>query len=441
MKLDFKQKVDPAEIVRIKFIKPNHKRDLSPTRTQSTTKRTALVPTLPSEELHRSLYREVPSASLFTIVKPPGVAEQGVTFPIEPENSNRGLVNPANDTQDFPDLPDFPDLSDFPDLPDLPVPLTEAYAKFCDSDAEESMIRVKAEEVFCEMAISREEAEAVERATRLQNDSSDWKNQRRGRITASSFHDILVKKDSTAPDKLIGRLLEYNQNTDLGNIPAINWGRVNEANARQDYKERKQATHTNFTCTMSGLIINPSYPHLGASPDGLIDCSCCGEGLLEIKCPYSVRSDHPKDVIGKPGFFMKTGGLSRTHRYYTQVQGQLAISNRNYCDFVVWTPKGLILERIYHNPNFWEKLVLKLTSFFIESLLPEIMTHNLKNKLLEESRDEELDKTFCYCKGKDEGRMIGCSNVSCKIEWFHYKCVGIKRAPKGDWFCKDCTKH
>ena len=82
------------------------------------------------------------------------------------------------------------------------------------------------------------------------------------------------------------------------------------------------------------------------------------------------------------------------------------------------------------------RLLLKLTTFFVEALLPEVMTQRLKNKA---SEDEEPDKTFCYCQGKDEGRMIGCSNDSCKIEWFHYKCVGIKRAPKGDWYCKDCT--
>ena len=31
--------------------------------------------------------------------------------------------------------------------------------------------------------------------------------------------------------------------------------------------------------------INDDYPHLGASPNGTIDCDCCGKGLSEIKCP------------------------------------------------------------------------------------------------------------------------------------------------------------
>ena len=36
-------------------------------------------------------------------------------------------------------------------------------------------------------------------------------------------------------------------------------------------------------------MINPQYPHLGASPDGVTMCDCCGMGVLELKCPYSAR--------------------------------------------------------------------------------------------------------------------------------------------------------
>ena len=32
--------------------------------------------------------------------------------------------------------------------------------------------------------------------------------------------------------------------------------------------------------------------------------------------------------------------LKKTDNYYYQVQAQLNITERNYCYFVVWTPKG-----------------------------------------------------------------------------------------------------
>ena len=34
--------------------------------------------------------------------------------------------------------------------------------------------------------------------------------------------------------------------------------------------------------------------------------------------------------------------------------------------------------------------------------------------------------------------MIGCDNADCEIEWFHFKCMNITRAPRGNWFCKSC---
>lgn len=34
--------------------------------------------------------------------------------------------------------------------------------------------------------------------------------------------------------------------------------------------------------------------------------------------------------------------------------------------------------------------------------------------------------------------MIQCDNDLCPIEWFHFKCVGVKKIPKGDWFCPRC---
>lgn len=34
--------------------------------------------------------------------------------------------------------------------------------------------------------------------------------------------------------------------------------------------------------------------------------------------------------------------LKTSHDYYYQVQGQLHITDRKYCYFAVWTPKGII---------------------------------------------------------------------------------------------------
>ena len=67
--------------------------------------------------------------------------------------------------------------------------------------------------------------------------------------------------------------------------------------------------------------------------------------------------------------------LKCTHAYYSQVQGQMAITQRKWCDSVVYTPKGPSVERIYFNQQFWDtELLPKLTEFYDNCVGPEIVS-------------------------------------------------------------------
>ncbi|XP_013400628.1 inhibitor of growth protein 3 [Lingula anatina] len=46
---------------------------------------------------------------------------------------------------------------------------------------------------------------------------------------------------------------------------------------------------------------------------------------------------------------------------------------------------------------------------------------------------------YCVCNQVSYGDMVGCDNQDCPIEWFHYGCVGLTQAPKGKWYCPQCT--
>ncbi|CAH1782755.1 unnamed protein product [Owenia fusiformis] len=46
---------------------------------------------------------------------------------------------------------------------------------------------------------------------------------------------------------------------------------------------------------------------------------------------------------------------------------------------------------------------------------------------------------YCICNQVSYGDMVGCDNDDCTIEWFHYPCVGLTQAPKGKWYCPQCT--
>ena len=49
--------------------------------------------------------------------------------------------------------------------------------------------------------------------------------------------------------------------------------------------------HKNFNVSESGLVLIVENLFIGASPDSNVDCSCCGGGLLEVKCPSSIKRE------------------------------------------------------------------------------------------------------------------------------------------------------
>ena len=48
--------------------------------------------------------------------------------------------------------------------------------------------------------------------------------------------------------------------------------------------------------------------------------------------------------------------LKNNHDYYAQVQGQMAITGAASCDFVVYTLKGMPIQRIKFDQQFWENM-------------------------------------------------------------------------------------
>ena len=98
--------------------------------------------------------------------------------------------------------------------------------------------------------------------------------------------------------------------------------------------------------------MSPKLVYLGCSPDGkVIDISSIDQfGLVEIKCPSSKFSVTPIEACSDPHFFLEVVDgkpkLNKKHIYYDQVQGQMTITGTKWCDFVVYTKRGLSIERI-----------------------------------------------------------------------------------------------
>lgn len=62
---------------------------------------------------------------------------------------------------------------------------------------------------------------------------------------------------------LLGICLLGENKRDLSHVPSNEWEQDNKDKAQQDYIAR----------SIAHIIVNPLYPHLGASPDGIINCT------------------------------------------------------------------------------------------------------------------------------------------------------------------------
>jgi len=81
--------------------------------------------------------------------------------------------------------------------------------------------------------------------------------------------------------------------------------------------------------------------------------------------------------------------MKRRHRYWYQVQGQLAITGRKYCDLVLFTDhdrsrggscddendqssEEMHVVRVLPDPDMWQTCISRLERFYRECLLPEL---------------------------------------------------------------------
>ena len=145
-------------------------------------------------------------------------------------------------------------------------------------------LNVTCEDMFNSgIVMNHEECSYLEESTCLQSQSLLWFQHRIDCVTASKFYAVKHASLDPTPGSVINNSMERNllSNYEL----AIQWGITHEDVAREAYLELASEKHTNLQCSAAGLHVNPNFPHFDASPDGLIICDCCGEGLIEIKCP------------------------------------------------------------------------------------------------------------------------------------------------------------
>ncbi len=152
--------------------------------------------------------------------------------------------------------------------------------------------------------------------------SEEWLQIRLGKPTASEFDKIITGtgSKSTQASDYINKLL-----AELLTKKPVNTFQKTEAMERGNELEQEAADYyemlNNIDLVKIGFCVDDAEQY-GCSPDRLVG----EDGLLEIKCPLA--HTHVKYLLsGK----MDTG-------YIPQVQGQLMITGRAWCDFMSYHP-------------------------------------------------------------------------------------------------------
>lgn len=202
--------------------------------------------------------------------------------------------------------------------------------------------------------------------TRGQSDNPDWYLYRQGRITASIFSSILSFKFTDTTDNYIVKKIFSNANVQS---EAMKFGKDHEPVARQLYFHNYKSTHKNAFIKECGLFIYSLKPFIGASPDAIVDCKCCGQGLVEIKCSFTYKDELPSIAANDDHYHLYTNEnnqirLRHSSSWYVQIQGQLGVTKMKWCDFVFYTRRGIVVDRIQFDKEFFDKIVEKCDHFF-----------------------------------------------------------------------------
>ena len=190
----------------------------------------------------------------------------------------------------------------------------------------------------------------------MEQRSEEWFAARCGKVTASRVADIIART-KTGPsasrenylaqlvcERMTGKPAESYSNA------AMAWGTEQEPFARAAYESAKDVLVEEV-----GFVPHPSFSEAGASPDGLV-----GEfGLVEIKCPNTAT--HIQTLLEQ----------KVPEKYITQMQWQMACTQRHWCDYVSFDPRmaeGLLLfiKRIEFDPVFVGKLDKEIINFLLD---------------------------------------------------------------------------
>jgi hypothetical protein len=175
----------------------------------------------------------------------------------------------------------------------------------------------------------------------------EWFECRRGIVTASRFADVLAKGRGKQPSKTRKRYLyELLDEIISGELtPSVSTANFERGHVMEDDARNLYAFARDVEPVKCGFL---RMGRAGCSPDSLIDDS----GMLEIKSklPY-LHWETISDAV-----------LPVEHE--AQVQGQLWVSGREWCDFIsYWPRRPLFVKRVDRDEKYIATLAQAVADF------------------------------------------------------------------------------
>jgi putative phage-type endonuclease len=174
--------------------------------------------------------------------------------------------------------------------------------------------------------------------------SKEWHEARKGLVTASAVGAILGLDPYRDRDDVVRQMVRDYHGAErefLGNI-ATEHGTFHEYGALVDYQ-----METGNRAENCGFFARDNW--IGASPDALVG----DDGLLEIKCPYRMRAGEGEHR-----------SINEQPHYYAQMQVQMYVTGRQWCDFYQWAAHATMLERVQINEIWLAQFIPELLDFY-----------------------------------------------------------------------------
>lgn len=196
----------------------------------------------------------------------------------------------------------------------------------------------------------------------LEQRTDEWKQLRLGKFSGSDFH-IMLGKSVAKTDFMWEKFAEKKYNdSDKEEFTTfyMERGAVTEAEARRVYSvvkevEVKEVGLVEDDGEFDGIAV--------CSPDGLVG----EDGIIEIKCLVAKYHEQYTNPSSDKYEYIKP-------EYRTQVQFNLLITDRQWCDFVYYHPRcGVHIIHIERDEEYIEKIkeALREGKQFIETKIGE----------------------------------------------------------------------